>query len=200
MYVSANGDLHFIKRETLKKGDKPQERKLVHYFQCADSKTWHRREIATVTKPSRTSIASDTNHNVYAVVIDYGDNHTLKILKANADNDFNDWSVIQEHGAYNSPQHYSQGRKEIPFDTGRLCQENILTLLVQDEPETPGAPSPLHAVDFVVNHLQTEEHYRAAGDTSTNEARITIDANLHSSLDTRAIPQDSPKSINRRER
>lgn len=119
----------------------PEARRYHHYWRDQDG-TWHHRELPG-SVGSRPKILIDKNDNAYVI---YGSDRkapcTLNMVAATFASEWNDWrSVHVEEGPFFN---------EMLADVVRWKEEGVLSVMAQEPPSQPHAPSALHVIDFTV--------------------------------------------------
>jgi len=126
----------------------PAARRYHHYWRDADA-VWHHRELPQVAG-SRPKLFMDEQGNAYLV---YGDawsrgiferRGNLTIAAATAKSKWSDWKIIHtEEGPFVN---------EMLGDVYRWKSQGVLSVMVQESPERPHAPSALRVFDFSLKH------------------------------------------------
>ena len=146
--VDSKGRIHAVvwhcTEETLvAEGSKPGEHrwgvenaKRYHHYWRDEQGEWQHWELPWVSG-SRPKLFIDRKDNAYLI---YEKEENLEIAAATDRAGYEDWRVI----------HIEQGPfvNEMLGDPYRWKQEGILSVMVQESPENPNEPTPLHILDF----------------------------------------------------
>ena len=146
--VDSKGRIHTVvwhcTEETLRaEGSKPGEHRWgldsahrYHHYWRDEEGSWQHHELPWVSG-SRPKLFIDKKDNTYLL---YEIEGNLEIAAATDKAGYGDWRVV----------HVEQGPfvNEMLGDPYRWKQEGILSVMVQESPENPNEPTPLHILDF----------------------------------------------------
>ncbi|MBN2307655.1 MAG: BNR repeat-containing protein [Candidatus Hydrogenedentes bacterium] len=115
----------------------PEARRYHHYWRDTDG-TWQHRELPWVAG-NRPKVFLDKADNALLI---YTADGNLNIAAATAASQWTDWRVVHvEEGPFVN---------EMLGDPYRWRQEGVLSVMAQDMPAEPHAPTPLRILDFIV--------------------------------------------------